>query len=142
MEGKLVEIAALLLGTDENKTGLMMYSIMNFNVWLNIIDELFALEPKFSGHKSDWTAVSSDLRAINDTRVRLAHHTIWDNPGTTPALRPGKHDAKSKSKKHQPLTGSEVISFSKAVLEAEKKLIPMISAMTMTSLATTFAGGA
>ena len=43
METRLVTIAALLLGTSEQKAGLLMYSIMNFNVWLIIIDELFSM---------------------------------------------------------------------------------------------------
>lgn len=30
MEGEVVEIAAILLGTTERKTGLVLYSIMNF----------------------------------------------------------------------------------------------------------------
>ena len=41
MEDLLVTIASLLLRTREtNKVGIILYSI-NFNVWLNIIDELF-----------------------------------------------------------------------------------------------------
>src|SRR4051794_5257561 len=41
MEGTLVQIAAKLLGTSEEKCGLLLYSIMNLFSWLTIIDELF-----------------------------------------------------------------------------------------------------
>ena len=89
-----------------------MYSIMNFNVWLSIIDELFSMEPRYQPHKATWTAQSGKLRGMNDTRVRLAHHTVWDHfEDQLVALRPGKHDSRMKSRKHKPLTKAEIFAF-------------------------------
>jgi hypothetical protein len=52
-----------------------MYSIINFNVWLSIIDELLLLDTRYSKTKSKWNGISSKLRGLKDTRDRLAHHT-------------------------------------------------------------------
>src|SRR5689334_7652919 len=66
MENKLVEIAALLLGTSEIKSGLMFFSISNFHVWLNTIDELFNLEPALQQFRPVWGTESDTLRQLND----------------------------------------------------------------------------
>ena len=130
METRLVTIAALLLGTSEQKAGLLMYSIMNFNVWLIIIDELFSMEPRYQHHKATWTAQSDELRGMNDTRVRLAHHTVWEHTDDQLiALRPGKHDSRMKSRKHKPLTETEILAFSTQVFEVEKALLSLSKAM-------------
>ena len=44
LEELLVVITSILLGTQFTKAGIIMYSIVNFHVRLNIINELFALE--------------------------------------------------------------------------------------------------
>lgn len=68
MEGEIIEVAAILIGTTERKAGLIFYSIMNFYGWLSIIDELFALEPIYESHKPDWGICSEKLRILNDNR--------------------------------------------------------------------------
>jgi hypothetical protein len=132
MESKLVEIAAILLGATDHKTGLFLYSIMNFHAWLNIIDELFALEPQYSSHKDSWLDISSELRTHNDTRTRLAHHTVWDSADPTIALRPGRYDVRSKSKKHQPLVEGQIVQFTSAILEIDEKLAALANGMRTT----------
>jgi hypothetical protein len=47
MEAGLVAMTAALLTTTPDKAGVVMYSVINFNAWLGIIDELFAVEPVF-----------------------------------------------------------------------------------------------
>jgi hypothetical protein len=132
MESKLVEVAAILLGTTDHKTGLFLYSIMNFHAWLNIIDELFALEPQYSSHKSAWLDISSELRTHNDTRTRLAHHTVWDSADPTIALRPSQYDVRSKSKKHQPLVERQIVDFTSTILAIDKKLSALVAGMLAT----------
>jgi hypothetical protein len=122
MESLIVQIAARLIGTTDEKAGLIFYSINNFYAWLSIIDDLFVLSPAFAAHKETWNGLTAILRELNDTRVRLAHHTVWDSDDPTIALRPGKYDTRSKSRKHQPLTDPQIEAFSAAVLETEKRL--------------------
>jgi hypothetical protein len=55
MEEELVVLTAILLGARAEKAGLILYSIINFYVWLPIISGLFVLEPRapaFSGTDS------------------------------------------------------------------------------------------
>jgi hypothetical protein len=133
LESKLIEVAAILLGTTEHKTGVMLYSVMSFHAWLNIIEELFALESLFGEHKAAWASASANLRQLNDIRVRVAHHTVWDHGSTPePALRPARHDARAKSKKHEPLGRKAIQDFSQDVLAVEKKFNVLILAMRTT----------
>lgn len=133
MEGEIIEIAALLIGTPERKAGLIFYSIMNFYAWLTIIDELFSMEPIYELHKPDWGICGESLKTLNDTRVRLAHHTVWDNPSKdVPGLRPGKHDARSKSRKHAALSDDDIIRFTQGVLNISDKLTALLKAMRAT----------
>jgi hypothetical protein len=128
MEDLLVEIAALLLDTSEEKAGLLMYSIINFNVWLNIIDELFSIEPRYQTHKATWTAQSEKLRGMNDTRVRLAHHTALNHMDDQ-ALRPGRHDTRIKSRKHAPLSEAEITDFITQLLDVDQALFSLRDAI-------------
>ena len=67
---------------------------------------------------------------MNDTRVRLAHHTVWEHTDDQLiALRPGKHDSRMKSRKHKPLTETEILAFSTQVFEVEKALLSLSKAM-------------
>jgi hypothetical protein len=47
MEGRLVQVVARLLRTSETKAGLVMYSIINLHIWIQIIDELFSLDGSY-----------------------------------------------------------------------------------------------
>jgi len=127
MEGCIVELAAKLLDTTTEKTGLIFYSIANFYAWISIVDQLFELEPKYSDYRRRWTIITAALRALNDTRVRLAHHTTFDvDPDTWLALRPGRHDTRPKSLRHTPLTTMQIVKFSQSVVVVEKELREML----------------
>jgi hypothetical protein len=130
MEEHLVEIAARLLNTRLEKAGLVLYSINNFYAWLNIIDDLFGLAPEYGNFKKSWTEASANLRSLNDTRVRLAHHTVFHLTKTPqPTLRPSQFDARSKSKKYDPLTGIEILQFTVDVVAATKALVDLRKSM-------------
>lgn len=123
MEGCIVELAARLLNTTTEKTGLIFYSIANFYSWISIIDQLFELEPKYADYRRRWTVTTAALRTLNDTRVRLAHHTTYDvDPESWIALRPGRHDSRTKSRRHAPLTTMQITKFSQSVVVVEREL--------------------
>jgi hypothetical protein len=46
MEGSLVHIASYLLDSPSEKVGLVLYSVSNFHIWLQIIDELIRDGPE------------------------------------------------------------------------------------------------
>jgi hypothetical protein len=130
MEEMLVAIAGLLLDTRFTKAGAVLYSIINFNVWLSLIDELFVLEPNYNAHKPRWNKISERLRGLKDTRDRLAHHTAYfrDIGGT--ALRPGRLDTRRKSLKYQPLDFEQISTFIISVSDALQDLAELLNAMT------------
>ncbi len=104
METRLVQITAKLLDTSEEKTGLLMYSI-NFYAWLDIIGQLFELDGTYPRSFKKWRKLSETLRAENDIRVRLAHHSISQDQeivegvtGVQAYLRPPRLDVRKKSK--------------------------------------------
>ena len=134
MEDTLVAIASMLLRTDVTKSGLVMYSIINFSVWLNLIDELFPLEPAYMPLKPRWNKLNERLRALKDTRDRLAHHIAHtrddiDFPEDSTSLRPGRYDTRRKSQKYQPLTRKQIEAFTGAVAEVNEDLGALITAM-------------
>lgn len=132
MESCLIEIAARLLNTTGEKTGLIFYSINNFYTWLAIIDELFSMEPEYASYRSKFTLVSAALRGLNDTRARLAHHTVFDiHPDAYTALRPGRYDSRRKSRRHAPLTSIQIVKFSQAVVVVEKELRELLINMDL-----------
>jgi hypothetical protein len=63
MEERLILVASLLLKGTPQKTGLVFYSIINFNVWLAIITDLFPLEPDLTTFQHRWNKISERLRA-------------------------------------------------------------------------------
>jgi hypothetical protein len=136
MEDSLVAIASLLLRTHEsNKVGIILYSIINFNVWLSIIEELFLLEPRYITLKTRWDKISHRLRGLKDTRDRLAHHTIYyGNKATTLAggtsLRPGQFDIRQKSQKYQPLDFEQISKFIDSVGKVQEDLTVLLNSMT------------
>src|SRR5437660_12484812 len=76
MEEDLVKIVALLMRTSQAKAGLVMYSIINFYVWINVIDELLAIEGADEEVLTQWRSIAEALKTENDIRVRLAHHFV------------------------------------------------------------------
>jgi len=137
MEARLVQVAAKLLKTSEAKAGLVMYSIINLHVWLQIIDELFVFDGTYPKSLRLWRSVAESLRAENDIRVRLAHHAISqderkiaDEVNETQAhLRPARLDVRAKSAKAKPLTMVEIIEFTGRVNQIHDKLISLLQRM-------------
>jgi hypothetical protein len=113
MEDRIIHFAADLLDTNVQKTGVVFYSIINFNVWLGIIEELLSLDKQLANVRKLWTPIASRLRKLNDIRARLAHHTTWhtDPSATTLCLRPAREDRRAKSQAYSNLTAPEIIKF-------------------------------
>jgi hypothetical protein len=137
MEMRLVQIAAKLLKTSEAKAGLVMYSIMNFHVWIQIIDELFVLDGNYPRSLKMWRKIAELLKDENNIRVRLAHfpisqdeERIGDNLGIQAYLRPAKFDVRTKSVKAKPLTMVEIVEFTGRVNEIHEKLISVLQRMS------------
>jgi hypothetical protein len=133
MEDSLVIIAGMLLRTKFTKVGAIFYSIINFNTWLGLIDELFALEPSYDAVKPKWNKVAERLKKLNDTRVRLAHHTIHAVPSSEledTSLRPGRLDARRKSQKYQPMNADQILSFIHSVTAVLEDLTIIVKTMT------------
>lgn len=130
VEELLVLITSMLLGTQSTKAGIIMYSIVNFNVRLNIINELFSIEPDYITVEPQWNRINERLRGLKDTRDRLAHHTI-DRISTRPyiSLRPVQSDIRQKSQKYQPLDFEKVKQFSYSVIRVSRDLRVLINAM-------------
>jgi len=112
MESTLVAISSLLIKTEADKAGVIMYSIINFQVWLQLINELFPLEPKYMPLKPRWDKLAARLRALKDTRDRLGHHVVHTRDDTGledgTSLRPATYDLRSKSQKYQSLSRDSV----------------------------------
>jgi len=137
-EGSLVIVAAMLLDTTQEKAGLIFYSINNFHSWLSIIDELFAIEPRYRSLRSDWTPIAERLKKLNDTRVRLAHHALDSGKGiealmagedlevTFPSLRPNQYDTRTKTKKQTPLQFEQVATFIEELASVTVRLAGLI----------------
>jgi hypothetical protein len=136
MEDLLIAITCLLLRTHEaNKVGTIMYSIISFPVWLNIVDDLFLLEPLYATLKPKWNKINNRLRGIREIRDRLAHHTIYyGDKATTLAgdtsLRPGQFDYRQKAQKYQPLDTDQISEFIDSVGKIIGDLRKLLEAMT------------
>jgi len=137
MEERLVQVVARLLRTPEAKAGLIMYSIINLHVWIQIIDDLFVLDGTYPKSLKLWRSIAESLRAENDIRVGLAHFSISQDdvdPGEElraiqAYLRPGRFDIRSKSKKWKPLTMVEIVEFTVRVGEIHDRLISLLVLM-------------
>jgi hypothetical protein len=116
MEERLVMVASLLLKTTPQKTGLIFYSIINFQVWITIITELFELDQEFAPFQRRWNKLFERLRAEKDNRDRLAHHYVMssavsDNPLGVPIKKASRIDMRIKSQKAAPMTVEQVRAF-------------------------------
>ena len=104
LEGSLVYIASWFNGCADRKGRSIFHS------WLSIIEELFEIDPAFAPLKPDWNKIAKKLKGLNDTRVRLAHHSLIskdvfelarnnaDLLEALPAIAPNKHDVRAKWK--------------------------------------------
>jgi hypothetical protein len=137
LEELLVVITAILLGTQFTKAGIVMYSIVNFHVRINIINELFSLEPSYGKLETKWNKIAENLRSLTDTRDRLAHHTVYSrysvDDSTTKildtSLRPAYLDLRKKSQKYQPLDFDQLMHFLHTLQIVYKELAELINAM-------------
>lgn len=125
MEEELVVLVALLMPAMTEKAGLIMYSIINFNVWLTIIDELFNLEPKYSEFRSRWNKIGERLRKEKDNRDRLAHHPISQELKGKAFSRPPRLDTRQKSKSFVPLTVRQATEFGTRVASIAEDLLKL-----------------
>ena len=138
IEELLVAIAGLLLRTYEaQKVGTILYSITNFYTWLSIISDLFLLEPLYIYLIQRWNKLSGRLKDLNDTRVRLAHHTVYYGGNATTlaseiSLRPGQFDVRPKSQKHRsaPLDYDQLCNFIEITGKVISDLKEVLNAMT------------
>jgi hypothetical protein len=139
MEDLLIGIASLLLRTHEaTKVGIIFYSIINPNTWCSIIGGLFSQEPRYISLKPKWNKLGERLIKLNDTRVRLAHHTIYygDRAATIAgdtSLGPGQFDFRPKSQKHrfEPLDHDQISKFIDSVGKLVDDLNELLRAMTV-----------
>lgn len=131
MEEVLVMIAHILMGTKADKVGLVMYSIINFNTWLSIIDELYPLESELMKFKPRWNKLSARIRRIKDVRDRLAHEPAYRGEEDTypSSLRPSELDVRLKTAKYKPLTGIEINEFSMVVTSITEDLLSLLHDM-------------
>jgi hypothetical protein len=142
LEGTLVWVAAMLLDTDREKAGLVFYSINNFHSWLAIIEELFALDSRYTPLRSDWIRISNRLKKLNDVRVSLAHHALEPRKGIEhlaaidddftslfPTLRPNRFDTRTRSRKHTPVGMDELMTFMTDVTDLREKTGHLVEKM-------------
>jgi hypothetical protein len=131
-EALIAVVGAMLLGTSYEKAGLVFYSIPNFYSWLTIIDELFIIDERFDKMKPAWGEIAETLKKLNDTRVRLAHHSSKrpEGRGMVPALRPISIDVRSKSKKHAPMEVEQIVDFIRRLSPVYEKLAALLREMT------------
>lgn len=136
VEELLVVITGILLGTQSTKAGIIMYSIVNFNVRLNIINELFSIDHDYRRLEPKWNKINEKLRSLRDTRDRLAHHTIYPAEETVSmkigtSLKPARFDVRQKSQKYQPLDFKKIMQFSSDLRIVTKDLLVLINAMEL-----------
>ena len=138
MEMRLVQIASKLMGTTESKAGFVLYSINSFYSWISIIDGLFDADDKFKSSKVKWSNLTSDLKTLNDIRVRLAHQAVYigiyksvegDTIAIPEGLRPSPLDTRPKQRKLAPLSDDEIKDFSVAVTAIHERLATIITEM-------------
>lgn len=135
MEDCLVILASLLLNTTVEKTGLVFFSIINFQAWITIITELFELDQKFSPFQRRWNKIFERLRSEKDNRDRLAHNYIMSenasgNPLGLPIKIASRIDMRQKSLKSRPMTLEQVVSFRTRVDAIADDLQSLIKDMT------------
>jgi hypothetical protein len=137
MEEVLVGLAADLMGTTAEKAGLVFYNIMNFHVWLTIIDELLISDERAQDLRSQWAPVAQRLRELNDTRVRLAHHSVQEiGEEYEPLLVANPLDTRSKSRKQLPLLVNDVVTFTERVQKLALDDLPKLKSAVESALST------
>lgn len=130
MEEFLVAIVAILLRADPEKAGVVMYSIFNSNTWLSVIHDLFELDKQYSQFQKRFDKIAERIKRIKDQRDQLAHHSVrMDSGQNDPIIKSSRFDARSKSKKQQPLTLQQVSKFTDTVLDIADDLDELVDAI-------------
>ena len=87
--------------------------------------------------KPEWNEIANRLKGLNDTRVRLAHHSLEgkdiielarneaDLYETFPILAPNKHDVRAKWKKKS-IGPAEILDFKKKLPAVIDDLIALL----------------
>lgn len=126
MEGNIILIFAKLMGTTNEKAGLVLYS-MNFMAWLPLVTDLFANDKKYGKISSKWNKKFERLRSMNNTRVRLAHHTILENSDSL--LQVPRFDTRQKSLAQSPLNDEELSEFIDKIIAMNNELAMLFNEM-------------
>jgi hypothetical protein len=127
-EEHIVMIAAMLLSIPDEKAGLIFYSIINFNTWLAIVNDLFRADPRFQGLMGEWNKISSRLRGLKNLRDRLAHHGVHAEQSDV-VLGPMRYDTRTQSRQHRPLNNAQVIEFTSKTNDMAERLKSLILKM-------------
>lgn len=139
MEEALVVIFSTLLRVKPEQGGLIMYSIINFNVWLALIDELFVTDELLVSFKPRWNKLSARLRRIKDDRDRLAHHAVGSEQQKKPGdlvdtfLRAPSLDSRQKTQKFSPMDNDHIMEFTETVSEIAQELLALSKEMLAAS---------
>lgn len=131
MEVRLIQIAAILLRTDSERAGIVMYPAP-FGSWVPLIDDLFKHSGTYPEAHSAWNKLSNKLRGKNDIRVRLAHQSLsqeGDSAGYQAYLRPSEFDRRQKTIASKPMTIVEILKFADDVGELHDELVKILRLM-------------
>jgi hypothetical protein len=127
MEEYLVVIVAHLLRVRGPKAGLIMYSILNFSVWLSLIHDLMEMDEIYAPLLPKWNKFGERIRRIKDQRDQLAHHSVSMKDKT--GVRSSRLDIRQKTKRQRPLDLEEANDFILTVLTITEGLGDFIDAM-------------
>ena len=124
LESELIDTAAIVVGLDREKAGIVFFSIINFNTWLQIIADIIVTQSTLIEFSPRWNKVSGRLKGLKTTRDRLAHHTTLESIDIhkLPTLSAPKLDGRRKNQKFTGLTASEISRFSMSIDEARDDL--------------------
>ena len=128
MEAALIMIASMLLKTTTRKTSIVFYSIINFNVWLSIIAELFPESENHRKLKSKWNLLAKRLRDLNNTRVGLAHYPVYSGVDGA-VLKPHEYNQTLKALGHKPLTAMQIMTWVQNVVDISNELTEFVRSL-------------
>ncbi|WP_407122838.1 hypothetical protein [Bradyrhizobium sp. STM 3561] len=132
LEGIVVEIASAIIDVESEIGGVIFYNFP-FAKMLEVIGEIIRVDERFRGLGRDWDRISKLLFALNDVRVRLAHHgvssgkdildvpvdiTEFNTDDFLPSLEPYKADSRKKWVKKKRMSFAETVSFAESIVDA------------------------
>lgn len=137
MEEYLVIMASQMLRVPVEKAGLLMYSILNFGVWLSILHELCDMDETLHPFKKRLGKITERLRRIKDRRDQLAHHSVEMKLKIDSVIRPSRFDTRQKSLRQIPMNMQEVVDFTETVLAIADDLAELSDAINAALAAST-----